>query len=106
MSPRNIQCAECHWTYPHSYLAPLRTSEGNTADVCGVCALMLSNKALGVNRSRFFGRMAEHLRQMALTWRDNHPDLAPKPVPQPEPQPVPKEAEDAEKPAAVPEPEA
>jgi hypothetical protein len=75
---RTNQCEECRWLYPFTYLAPLITSKGRTGDVCGICALVLSNRALGIERTEFTGRMAEHLRLMALNWRRRHPDLKPK----------------------------
>jgi hypothetical protein len=75
---RTNLCAECGWPYPFTYLAPLHTSKGTTGDVCGICALVLSNQALGIERTEFTGRMAEHLRLMALSWRRRHADLKPK----------------------------
>jgi hypothetical protein len=76
MSKKNV-CPECKWKYPASYLYPLRTSEGNFGAVCGICALAISSKIIGTTREKFNGGMAEHLRQMAITWREHHPDLAP-----------------------------
>jgi hypothetical protein len=77
MSKKTI-CPECKWQYPVSYLYPMRTSAGDFGALCGICALEISSKALGVKRPKFTGEMAEHLRQMAIKWREVHPDLAPK----------------------------
>jgi hypothetical protein len=81
LSKRNHLCRNCGWTYPTYYLAPMRSSAGDVNDVCGICALILSNKVLGLERTQFSGQMAEHLRGMAISWRKNHPDLAPKEEP-------------------------
>jgi hypothetical protein len=75
----STKCESCHWRYPHSMLSPYHSSAGNLGPVCGICALLLSNRDLGMERTHFTGQFAEHMRQMALTWRERHPDLGPKP---------------------------
>jgi len=75
------ECGNCKWKYPFSYLAPMTVAVGGdaatTVSICGVCALELSNKAIGLERTRFNGRKAEQMRLMAIDWRKNHRDLAP-----------------------------
>jgi hypothetical protein len=73
----STKCESCHWRYPMALLSPYHSSAGNVGPVCGICALLMSNKDLGIERLKFTGPHAEHLRQMALTWRERHPDLAP-----------------------------
>jgi len=54
--------------YPNGYLQPI-ISNVKSDEVCGICALKISNQALGIERKKFDGEMAEHLRQLALNWR-------------------------------------
>jgi hypothetical protein len=60
------RCNECKKTIPPELLSPLMTSDGAVLDVCGVCALSLSNMALGIERTKFQGEVAEAMRQSAL----------------------------------------
>lgn len=60
------KCSECKRKIPEELLSPMITSSGNQADVCGVCALEISNQVLGIKRTRFNGEMAEDLRQDAI----------------------------------------
>jgi hypothetical protein len=74
-----MRCDCCGWKYPSSLLSPLFIGgQGYTEPVCAICALDLSNKALGVARTALTGEMAESMRQAALLWRKRHP--ADKPV--------------------------
>lgn len=73
------QCERCHWRYPTRLLSPMQTSKGATGDICGICALAVSNEVHGITREKFTGQYAEHLRQEAIQWRERHPDLAPAP---------------------------
>ena len=78
MTIRTTECSHCHWKYPAMFLSPFRSSRTKDfADVCGICALELSNEALGVKRKNFYGRYAEELRKSALDWSKRHPDMAP-----------------------------
>lgn len=61
-------CTNCKRTLPDGLTSPLMTGEGNTGSICGVCALELSNKVLGINRKKFNGEMAEYFRQKALKY--------------------------------------
>jgi hypothetical protein len=74
------KCAECKWEYPDvGYLSQLFIGgKGYTKPICGLCALEISNRELGVNRKRFSGVMAEEHRQDAFHWRKKHPELKPK----------------------------
>lgn len=71
------QCERCHWRYPARLLSPMQTSKGNTGDICGICALEVSNEVLGFKREHFTGEYAEQLRQSAISWRRRHPDMQP-----------------------------
>lgn len=42
---------------------------GYTVPVCAICALEMSNLALGINRTEFQGEIAEQMRQKAIEWR-------------------------------------
>ena len=64
-----MKCNECGFDYPEEILAPLMTSSGNVASVCGICALELSNQVLGVERTEFQGEIAESFRLEALRIR-------------------------------------
>jgi len=68
-----MRCAECGWKYPESFLHELFISGNYTEPVCGICALEMSNKMIGINRIMFKGEMAESIRQAAIRWRRNHP---------------------------------
>lgn len=75
-------CGECKWKYPAEILNPMfiatpETGGGYTADICGLCALEISNRVSGVTRKRFHGVMAEQLRQDAFHWRKKHPECKP-----------------------------
>ncbi len=64
------KCSECKIKYPDDVmLSPMLTSEGSTREVCGVCALEISNKIHGVEQNEFTGEMAEQARQDALAHR-------------------------------------
>lgn len=67
-----MKCDECKFDYPERLLGPLSTSEGNRAKICGICALELGNRVIGVKRERFTGPNAEKLRQAAIKWREEH----------------------------------
>lgn len=70
-----MRCEECKITYPSDYTAPLViTREGlkSTINVCGICALELTNKLHGLNRTEFGGEVAEEMRQRAVKWRATH----------------------------------
>ena len=63
------QCNACKWEYPDGYTAPLLTTEGSMAEICGICALEISNKLHGINRKKFDGQRAEEMRQDAIAYR-------------------------------------
>jgi hypothetical protein len=59
-------CEECGRSIPPQYLGPLISSAGMKMSVCGICALQLSNIALGIKRRKFHGENAEAMRQAAI----------------------------------------
>ena len=71
------KCAECKWKYPDSLLSPMMINGAYTKPICAICALELSNKAHGVDRTLFTGEIAEHMRQLAIRWRKKNPTKAP-----------------------------
>ena len=80
------ECFRCRWVYPDHLLKPLHTGgslgAGQTAPICGICALDLSNTMLNLTRSTFSGLIAENHRQQALRWRQDHPEHNPEPKPE------------------------
>jgi len=62
------KCAKCKIKYPDDLLSP-GMGLGIRGAVCGICALALSNKALGIVRTEFDGEQAEYMRQEAIEWR-------------------------------------
>ncbi len=40
--------------------------------VCGICALEMGNKLMGLDRLKFDGERAEQLRLDAIKWRKEH----------------------------------
>lgn len=63
------KCSNCKVKYPHGFLSPILGAGGTGNGVCGICALKLSNRALGISRSSFSGEIAEEMRQAALEFR-------------------------------------
>lgn len=72
------KCTQCNWKYPDELLNPLMTNKGYIPDVCGICALQISNMMMGEKRKTFNGETAEDLRQQAIEWRLKHADKKPK----------------------------
>ena len=66
------KCGHCKVKYPDELLSPMFTNKGITEDVCGICALALSNEALGINRKEFNGEIAEQMRLDAIEFRKKH----------------------------------
>lgn len=64
------KCTNCHFSYPSEILAPA-FGLGTSGSICGVCALELSNKLHGDNRTAFNGEIAEDFRLEAIKWRSN-----------------------------------
>lgn len=65
-----MPCDRCKMSYPAELLNSLFVSgSGYTKPLCGICALEVSNEALGVTHTKFDGEMAEDLRQRAIRWR-------------------------------------
>lgn len=73
-----MRCTQCGWKYPNSLLNNMMVSAGYIMDVCGICALAITNEISGVTRESFQGEQAEAARIGAVAWRNSHP--ADKPV--------------------------
>jgi len=67
-----MRCQVCRFDYPESYLYLFQSSLGNIGDICGICALKLSNDVHGIERTKFDGPQAEKMRQKAIKWRERH----------------------------------
>jgi hypothetical protein len=63
------KCANCQIEYPSEILSPA-VGLGTSGSLCGICALELTNKLLGDNRTKFNGKMAESFRLSAIEWRN------------------------------------
>lgn len=76
-------CEVCRWDYPNDYVSTYHASDCRSGkEVCGVCALELSNQTHGApTRASFAGAKAESYRQMAINWRAAHPEHAPTQAP-------------------------
>lgn len=70
MAQRLTRCTRCQWKYPDELLHTQTTHLGTTHNVCGICALEVSNEFMTVKRDKFDGPKAEELRQAAITWRE------------------------------------
>jgi hypothetical protein len=62
------KCGNCKIKYPDELLSP-GMGLGTSDSMCGICALELSNKMLGINRTEFTGEIAEQMRLDAIEWR-------------------------------------
>jgi len=60
------KCSKCKRKIPEELLAPIMITDGIVGGVCGVCALAISNEALGCNRKKFDGDIAESMRLDAI----------------------------------------
>lgn len=72
-----VECARCCVPYPEWYLNPVIGSLVN-GNVCGVCALQITNAIHGTKWRSFQGEMAEEMRWLAADWRRTHPVLVQK----------------------------
>ena len=61
-------CTNCQVEYPSEILSTA-FGLGTSGSICGICALELSNKLHGDNRTKFDGEMAEIFRLSAIEWR-------------------------------------
>lgn len=70
-----MRCNCCGYEYPADVsLSPVSMGMRSggvirTERVCGICALVISNQAMGVERKAFDGQVAEQMRQRALAAR-------------------------------------
>ena len=71
-------CDKCKWNYPYEFLNQMYTGRGYTPLICGICALEISNQELGITEKNFHGEIAESMRLLALEWRREHSQNAPK----------------------------
>ena len=65
------KCEKCKIKYPSEILSPLLGSYP-TGNICGICALKLTNQIHGIKKKKFTGKMAEKLRLKAILWRKKH----------------------------------
>jgi hypothetical protein len=63
------RCRHCGVDYPEEILNPIVSTNGTTANICGICALEIINQAHGSRRKKFHGEIAEAMRQAALAHR-------------------------------------
>lgn len=75
--PKPVRCPECKWEYPENILNSMFINSSHTPPICGICALEINNKFHGINRKKWDGPVAEHMRQLALRWRKRNPNRAP-----------------------------
>lgn len=76
MATITTKCGDCGWTYPTRLLNPMRSNDGTTPAICGICALARKNRIHGTSFETFSGDFAEQLRLEALEWRRRNPDMA------------------------------
>jgi hypothetical protein len=60
------KCTYCKRKIPSELLSPMFMGSGYTGNICGVCALELSNAELGIKRTEFQGETAEWNRVEAI----------------------------------------
>ena len=60
------KCENCKRKIPAELLSPMFLGSGYTGNICGVCALEIQNKEMGINRVRFQGEIAEYNRSEAV----------------------------------------
>ena len=68
-----MKCDECSWNYPEYILSGFFSSQGYKRNICGICALALSNELHGTNWHKLIGATAEGLRLAAIQWRKEYP---------------------------------
>lgn len=66
-----MKCDQCKVNYPSGLVQVMYSSLGSF-NVCGICALEISNKIHGNNRQKFDGPMAEKMRQKAIKFRQEN----------------------------------
>ena len=69
-------CTRCRLPYPAELVTAMNVN-GRYVNVCGICALEISNELHGDNRKAFNGEMAELFRLDAVEWRQKHPNAKP-----------------------------
>ena len=70
-----MKCPDCNWTYPEYFLNELVSNMGTTLPICGICALERTNRLHKIQREKFDGEVAEEMRQRAIRWRKNRPEM-------------------------------
>jgi len=71
-----MTCTMCLWNYPEGLVNPLITPVASV-DLCGICALELSNELHGIRRKQFDGPKAEEIRLGCVKWRKDNADQKP-----------------------------
>jgi hypothetical protein len=73
------ECSRCGYDYPEDVgLSRVSGTLSTRGPVCGICALEISNAAMGIKRTSFNGEMAEEYRLAALEARNNGTAKPPK----------------------------
>ena len=75
-----MACSQCKLPYPAYLVTSMFVAtpeESGYVNVCGICALEISNALSGIERKEFDGEMAEVMRQDAIEWRRKHPNARP-----------------------------
>ncbi len=65
MNSSNNTCYHCKRTLPAHLMSPV-INGAIGGSVCGQCALYLTNKVLGIERTKFGGAIAESVRLQAI----------------------------------------
>lgn len=74
-----VNCSECKWNYPaNTYVSAMMVNGRYTKPICGICALEMRNRLIGIPHTDFTGEHAEEMRQKAIRWRDNNPKYGPR----------------------------
>ena len=71
-----MTCTRCKLPYPNELVTQMFVN-GEYTNVCGICALTISNELHGDDRKSFNGTQAEMMRQDAIEWRKKHPNARP-----------------------------
>jgi|GraSoiStandDraft_4_1057263.scaffolds.fasta_scaffold00110_58 hypothetical protein len=67
-----MKCADCKFDYPDHFLNQMYANGKFTKPICGICALEVMNKAMGMRMTQFRGELAEQLRLDAIEHRKNY----------------------------------
>lgn len=63
------KCEKCEIEYPDGLVCAFNDNNYIIKNVCGICALELSNEIHKTIRTHFNGTLAEETRKKAIEWR-------------------------------------